>query len=254
MTRPAEWRLDHQHIGRRVLLYEEVDSTNTRAMALADDPSQDGLAILADSQTAGRGRHGRRWLCPPGAGVLLSVLLFPPPFLRRPVLLTAWSAVSVCEVVAEATGLGPRIKWPNDVLLTRRKICGILIEQGRAVVVGIGLNLHQAAEHFAAAGLEQAASLAAFACGPLDRQAIARRLLARLDEHYGRLLAGQTRFLEGQWQRWLGLLGRPVVMEAANTSLRGRLVGIRFDRLTLESPEGTVDVVPESVRQLREGI
>ena len=73
-----EWRLTTRQLGTRVLVYERLDSTNDLAGALADDPANHGIVILADEQTAGRGQHGRSWTCAPGAGVLLSVLLFPP--------------------------------------------------------------------------------------------------------------------------------------------------------------------------------
>jgi BirA family biotin operon repressor/biotin-[acetyl-CoA-carboxylase] ligase len=128
-----EWRLPTHRLGRRVLLYHKVDSTNTRAAALAGEPANDGLVLLADEQTAGRGQHGRIWTCAPGAGVLMSVLLFPAPQLRRPVILAAWAATSVCETIRHVTGLQARIKWPNDVLVRGRKVCGILIEQRTGV-------------------------------------------------------------------------------------------------------------------------
>ena len=88
MTAPAEeWHLGTARIGRHVLVFERVDSTNTLAASLAGDPAHDGLAVLADEQSAGRGQYGRTWLAPPRSSVLLSVLLFPALALRRPVLL-----------------------------------------------------------------------------------------------------------------------------------------------------------------------
>src|SRR5262249_51634389 len=118
MSEPREeWALATRYLGRRVLVFDTLDSTNNRASQLATDPTPDGVAILAHVQTAGRGQHGRTWTAPPRASVLLSLLLFPPPALRRPVLLTAWAAVSVCAAVREVTGLQARIKWPNDVYL-----------------------------------------------------------------------------------------------------------------------------------------
>src|SRR5439155_7970824 len=117
------------------------------ALALADDVSNDGLILLAQEQKSGRGQQGRTWIAPPGSSVLLSVLVFPPAWLRRPAMLTAWAAVSVCETVREVAGLEATIKWPNDVLVLGRKVCGILIEQRSsaagtppATVAGIGLN------------------------------------------------------------------------------------------------------------------
>ncbi|MGH7171876.1 MAG: biotin--[acetyl-CoA-carboxylase] ligase, partial [Gemmataceae bacterium] len=129
MTPPREeWSLATRRLGRRVLVFDRLDSTNNRAAQLADDPANDGIAILADEQTAGRGQHGRTWLAAPGQSVLLSILLSPPPELCRPAVLTAWAAVAVCAAIHEIIATTPRIKWPNDVLLHDRKVCGILIE------------------------------------------------------------------------------------------------------------------------------
>src|SRR5580704_4589993 len=153
-----EWRLPTKHLARRVLVYDRLDSTNSHAASLADDPANDGVAVLARAQSAGRGQHGRTWQCPEGMGILLSLLLFPPAELRRPVVLAAWAANAVCETIRRAINLEARIKWPNDVLIQGRKVCGILVEQARGTVVGIGLNVHQPPEVFEAAGLPSAAS------------------------------------------------------------------------------------------------
>src|SRR6202011_2270051 len=126
-----EWSLPTRHVGRRVLFYDLIDSTSTRAHELANDPANDGLAVLAAEQSAGRGQYGRTWVAPKGSSVHLSVLLFPPPRLLRPAVLTAWAAVSVCEMIRRLCGLQAKIKWPNDVLLRGRKVCGILIEQNQ---------------------------------------------------------------------------------------------------------------------------
>src|SRR5260370_20072324 len=116
-------------IGRKVLVYDCVESTNTFAAALANSPDSQQLSILAAEQTAGRGQHGRTWTAAPGSSVLLSLLLFPPDALRRPPVLTAWAAVSVCKTIHQLTGVPAKIKWPNDVLLHWKKVCRILIEQ-----------------------------------------------------------------------------------------------------------------------------
>src|SRR5215468_6830547 len=103
-VKPADaWNLPTKHLGRRTLVFDQLDSTNSHAALLADDPANDGLAVLAREQTAGRGQHGRVWTAPAGSSVLLSVLLFPPPELRRPVVLAALAAVAVCETVRHCT-------------------------------------------------------------------------------------------------------------------------------------------------------
>ena len=250
---PTEWRLPTRHVGRRVLVYDCLGSTNDRAAELAADPAHDGVAVLAREQTAGRGQYGRTWLSPPGTGVALSVLLFPPPELRRPVLLTAWAAVAVAEAVRRVTGLQARIKWPNDLLLRGRKVCGILIEQGRGTVVGIGLNVNQPAQHFAEAGLPEAASLASVADRLFDCDQVTRRLIERLDVEYALLHQGERSALESEWAWRIGLSGRPVAAEGTDgVEHRGRLRELGFDGLVLERPDGSVlGLEPERVRQLR---
>jgi BirA family transcriptional regulator, biotin operon repressor / biotin---[acetyl-CoA-carboxylase] ligase len=246
-----EWHLATTHIGRRVLVFDRLDSTNTFALGLADDPANDGLVVLADEQTAGRGQHGRTWTCPGGGGVLMSSLVFPPAALRRPVILTAWAAVSVCEQIQHATGLEATIKWPNDVLIRGRKVCGILIEQTRGAVVGIGLNVNQPAEHFVANDLLQGASLAMFAQRQFDCREIARQLIEMLDVEFARLVQGDVAALEDKWTRRLELLGNVVEIEAAPHSLIGRLRALSFGGLTLELPDQSLrSMMPEAVKHV----
>jgi BirA family biotin operon repressor/biotin-[acetyl-CoA-carboxylase] ligase len=246
-----EWHLDTQHLGQRVLLYDSLDSTSTQAAALADDPANEGVVILADEQTAGRGQYGRTWSCERGVGVLLSVLLFPPTALRRPVILAAWAADAVCETIHASTGLQAKIKWPNDVLIRGRKVCGILIEQNRGTVLGIGLNLNQSADWFTAAGLPQGGSLALFADRSFDCHAMARLLIGQLDVGYARLCAGDFEPLQRRWKRRLGLVGKPVLVECHDVHYRGRLRELDWEGLDLEIADGeTIHLIPETVRHL----
>jgi BirA family biotin operon repressor/biotin-[acetyl-CoA-carboxylase] ligase len=251
MTPREECHLPTTHIGRRVLVYDCVDSTNSVAASLAIDPANAGVVVLAGEQTAGRGQYGRHWECPSGAGVLLSVLLFPRPTLNRPAVLTAWAAVSVCEVVRQITGLPARIKWPNDILLRGKKVCGILIEQGLGTVAGIGLNVNQPAEAFQAPGLTHGGSLCQFTENPLDCTTIAKQLIGLLDEEYQRLTSGDLDTLEACWKWNIGLLGRHVVAECADRTIHGRLLDVTFNGMTLESSSGElVSLVPEIVKHL----
>jgi BirA family biotin operon repressor/biotin-[acetyl-CoA-carboxylase] ligase len=258
MTEPREvWSLDTRRLGRRVQVFDRLDSTNSRAAALAEDEGNDGVAVLADEQTAGRGQHGRTWLAPPGRSVLLSLLLSPPPELCRPAVLTAWAAVAVCATVRAAVGEQPRIKWPNDVYLRGRKVCGILIESAgrrRSVVVGIGLNVRQSAEEFAAAGLPEATSLAQFTDRPPDTYALAVDLIRRLDDDYDHLCAGDLATLESRWAGYLGLLGEPVLAECPDATHAGRLRELTFGGVVLERPGADpLLLAPERILHLRSG-
>ncbi|MBA4064358.1 MAG: biotin--[acetyl-CoA-carboxylase] ligase [Isosphaera sp.] len=244
----AEWRLDTHRVGRRVLFFDSLDSTNTTAAALAED----GLAVVADFQTAGRGQYGRVWQARPGGSLLMSVVLRPPPELCRPVVLTALAAVAVADAVYALTGCQARVKWPNDVLVRGKKVCGILIESAAVAVVGIGLNLNQTADEFAAAGLPGAASLRVFSGAETDPADAAAVVLRKLNAEYERLLGGEQVGVEADWKWRVGLLGRPVVAELADgTAVAGRLREMTFDGLELDAPDGMRVLVPETVRHLR---
>jgi BirA family biotin operon repressor/biotin-[acetyl-CoA-carboxylase] ligase len=260
-----EWHLETRHIGQRVLVFDQLDSTNTHAAQLADDARNHGLVIVAEEQTAGRGQHGRTWQAPAGRAVLMSMLLFPPPALRRPALLTAWAAVAVCETIRQASGLQAKIKWPNDVLLHGRKVAGILIESkiqnanagaendpgNFAVVVGIGLNVNQTAQDFEKAELPQAGSLGLISKQVLDCPTMARLLVDCLDEQYDRLVQGDCVGLEAGWKRHLGLLGKQVALECIEGRHWGRLRDLTLENVEIEKEGiGTIGFIPETVHHI----
>jgi BirA family transcriptional regulator, biotin operon repressor / biotin---[acetyl-CoA-carboxylase] ligase len=281
MSLARTWHLDTRHIGHRVLSYDVTDSTNDRAAELAGDSANAGTVVVAHTQTAGRGQHGRAWQSAPSSSVLLSVLLFPPPALRRPALLTAWAAVCVGESILRATGLQARIKWPNDLLLRGKKVCGILIEskvpsevpssefrvpsqifetrnselgtRNSPVVVGIGLNVNQTPADFGQMGLPDATSLKAATGVALEGDSILRVVIEILDTEYDRLLQGDTTTLEACWKWRVGLLGKRVTAECADgTEVHGRLREMAFAGLELEQTDGSMRMlVPEAVRHLR---
>jgi BirA family biotin operon repressor/biotin-[acetyl-CoA-carboxylase] ligase len=255
MTPPDDiWELPHRHIGRRVLCFKSVSSTNDVAGDLSLDPASAGTAILAAEQTSGRGQYGRGWCAPAGSSVLLSVVLAPPADFRRAVVLTAWSAVAVSETIWKAAGARARIKWPNDVLVEGRKVCGVLIEQRRGLVAGIGLNVNQTAADFAAAGLPLAGSLAIAAGRVFDPLEIARLLLAELDLAYDSLAGGDLQALESNWESRLELTGREVVAETFDGARhRGCLRQCSFAGLAIDQPGGSiVRLAPEQVRSLNQ--
>jgi BirA family biotin operon repressor/biotin-[acetyl-CoA-carboxylase] ligase len=259
-TPDAVWTLATKSLGRRVAVYDCLDSTNSLALSLGDDPSQHGQVLLAREQTIGRGQYGRTWHAPRDTSVLMSMLLFPPPHLRRPVLLTAWAAVAVCETIRKLTNLQAKIKWPNDVLLLGKKVCGILIEQRTtsqeefplAAAVGIGLNVTQSADLFERACLPSAGSLAsmsglAFAC-----EKVARELVRQMDEQYRRMDEGDFISLEAVWTSRLGLLNKIVVVEGIQQQYCGRLLDVTLAGLDLEIDSGNVmRLIPETIRHIQ---
>jgi BirA family biotin operon repressor/biotin-[acetyl-CoA-carboxylase] ligase len=259
---PAEqeaWTLPTKHLGRRVQVHDCVDSTNSLALALAADPDVHGLVLLAREQTAGRGQYGRSWHAPPESSVLMSVLLFPPAPLRRPALLTAWAAVSVCETILQLVNLQAKIKWPNDVLIRGKKVCGILIEQRTtgnpdfplATVVGLGLNVGQTADMFTQAGLPDAASLASLSGQPPAYEDVAKALIRQMDLQYAGMVDGDLSTLESMWKWRLGLLGKFVIARGLNDQYRGRLHDVTFAGLDIELEGGEhVRLPPEGIRNI----
>ena len=168
-------------IGEPRLHEPECESTQ---LLLLGSGLPEGAVATTDHQTGGRGRLGRTWAEAPGTAVLLSVLLRPPAERRAPEL-TLVAAIAVALSVEDATGLAAQIRWPNDVMLARRKVAGILAElRDGEVVVGIGLNVNQAREELPADARTPAASLRTVTGHEHDRAALLESVLARLDDGY----------------------------------------------------------------------
>ena len=148
-------------MGRDILYFEELDSTNTYAKGLALTDMPEGTVVIADCQTAGRGRMNRSFQSPKGKGLYLTVLLrpqLPPEHLAQ---VTALAGIAVCGAVERVCGVRPGLKWPNDPVLNGKKICGILTELvtdgkgGLCLIVGIGINFRSAPESYPADVLER---------------------------------------------------------------------------------------------------
>src|SRR5581483_2965854 len=175
---------------RRIEWRAEIDSTQRLARDLARAGAEEGTCVVAEAQSAGRGRLGRTWHSPPGTNLYCSVVLRPPLAPAAVPQLALVAGVAVAAAVAETTTLSAEIKWPNDVLVGGRKVAGILteleaeLERVRFVIVGIGVNLNTTA--FPAELAERATSLALASGRPVDRAAFTGRLLAALEERYGR--------------------------------------------------------------------
>lgn len=135
--------------GRPIVSLRTVDSTNKRARELAAQGAPQGTLVIAEEQTAGRGRRGRGWISPPGEAIYMSLILRPEAHPSQVALLSLQTALAVAKAIARATGLDARIKWPNDIVCGGKKVCGMLLEMNANeqsvsdVVAGIGINVHQ---------------------------------------------------------------------------------------------------------------
>jgi BirA family transcriptional regulator, biotin operon repressor / biotin---[acetyl-CoA-carboxylase] ligase len=253
-----EYLLNTNWIGRRVTVWNRVTSTNDLAARAGASVSNDGLVVLAEEQTAGRGRRGRTWTSPARSSILMSVLLFPPPHLapRAPesalgcAWLTALGAVATCEVVAAVTGQAATIKWPNDVRVKGRKIAGILVERAlappaptfesprgpssdptaRGVVIGIGLNVN-IERNVLPAELDAGITSLLIECGtPCDRSELVRDLIRRLDHWYNAGRVGGPDTLNAPWCALFEHLGTIVRIATPAQTVAGRLVDLDLER------------------------
>ena len=174
-------------IGEPRIHVAECESTQ---LLLLDSDLPEGAVATADHQTGGRGRLGRAWVEAPGTAVLCSVLLRPPPERPAPQL-SLVGGLAAAEAVEVATDLSAQIKWPNDVMLNRRKVAGVLAEQrGGAVVLGIGINVNQEPEQLPADARVPTGSLRSLTGRTYDREELLTSLLGYLDALYERWRAG----------------------------------------------------------------
>jgi BirA family biotin operon repressor/biotin-[acetyl-CoA-carboxylase] ligase len=204
-------RLATRYVGRRFLYYERLPSTQDAARQEAERGAPEGTTILADQQTAGRGRLGRQWVSPPGANLYFSVILRPAAEHLR-TLGMIWP-LAICQAVGEVTGLSARVKWPNDVLVGPRKLAGVLIDSefsnGKVdyAIAGIGLNVNldiSAHEEIR----DIATSISAELGREVAREEVLATLLGRFEDLYEAARRGQPVHLG--WKAHLDILGRPI--------------------------------------------
>ncbi|MGH7875441.1 MAG: biotin--[acetyl-CoA-carboxylase] ligase [Candidatus Binatia bacterium] len=244
-------------LGKEFHYFDEIASTNTRARGLADEGAFEGEIIIAEAQTAGRGRLGRRWASPPFANLYLSLILRPklPPAEVPQVTLMA--AVALADTIDGFVPVAPMIKWPNDIIVEGKKLAGILTElscsEGRAdyVILGIGINLNYPMEMMPEEIRSRATSVLQLSGRPVSRECVLKRLIHDLDRCYGELEDFGFAPLAARWQARFGLRDRRVRVELLDQSVNGVARGIDRDgALLLQDDSGTLqrivagDVIP----------
>jgi len=212
--------------------FESVTSTNDVAARLADEGAPEGTVVVAREQTAGKGRHGRSWSSPAGEGLYLSLVLRPEVPFERVCELAFVTSVAAADAVKLVSGLPARIKWPNDVLLGDRKVCGILIEARRqsavcglqSVVVGIGMNVNN--QEFPPEISQTATSIALERGGSASLEEAEEKLLSCLGAWYGKYLREGFAPILREWRILDCTAGREVAVNTADGVVEGRAVEV----------------------------
>ncbi|MEO8639114.1 MAG: biotin--[acetyl-CoA-carboxylase] ligase [Chloroflexota bacterium] len=252
---PARW------MGRAVEFHAEIASTNDRARAALSEPGGEGLAVVADLQTAGRGRRGRTWVSPAGANLLFSVAWRPSIAPRLAGLLGGSAALAVRDACASLVpDAGLAIRWPNDVVeRDGRKVAGLLVETAlesgelAEAVIGIGINVNWLLSEMPPEIGGSATSLQALLGAPIDRVRLLRRVLDALDAEVRALERGDTPLPRLRASSWLD--GRQVEVDTGTAIIIGRAAGIADDgSLLLDADVGRLALSVGEVARVHEAI
>ena len=222
-------------VGRRIIYHRSIGSTNDVAKGLAAQGTPEGTLVIADEQTAGKGRLGRRWLAPPGTSLLISLLFRPELAVHQAQRLTMICSLAVVEAIEAVTGLAAAIKWPNDIVVQGKKAGGILTELGATgerldyAVVGLGLNVNLDFGAVEAMGelAATATSLSQELGREVSRLALLWRILESVEGRYRRLQAGELP--HDEWASRLITLHNHVLVDTPQGAVEGWVEGVDAD-------------------------
>ena len=242
--------LECRRVGSRIISFDEADSTNLQACRFGDEGADDGLVVIADRQSSGKGRMGRQWESPGGVNLYASILLRPPVLPFEAPKLTFLSAVAVCRAIKNCTGLQPTVKWPNDILLNGAKVAGLLNEmssetdQVHYVILGIGVNLNMRADQFPDDLRYPATSLAIVSGKAVSRLAFTRSLLQELDTLYQIYLERGSAPVLTAWTELCDLTGTRVQVDCNDLLIEGIMVGLGDDgALLIRTSAGKIESI-----------
>ncbi|MHC4336905.1 MAG: biotin--[acetyl-CoA-carboxylase] ligase [Planctomycetota bacterium] len=219
--------LKTKRIGRKILVYNRTSSTHDVAAEYAKNRENDGLAIFAEEQTAGRGRAGTKWHSMRAESILCSIVLTDCKCNTE--LLSLTCAVVVAEAIGKVGGSEAKIKWPNDIILNGKKVAGILLESkpsdgGTAYILGIGINCHQKKESFPSELQATATSIDIESKTMCDRISLAKRLLTSID-HWLEAAEKDSKKVTDQWRKRSIQLGHRVTLVFNGRKFSGNCTG-----------------------------
>ncbi len=237
-----------QTFGKRIIYRNECASTQDMAAELARGGEPEGLVVVAETQTQGRGRKGRSWISTPGAGVCLSIILKPGLKPSQIVQIPLVAGVAAARAISAETGLKPDIKWPNDILIGGKKVAGILTEMScevdriNHVILGIGINVNTRESDFPEPVRAVATSLCAECGRNVSRVILVQRFLTELEAVYRRYLAGGFESIRQEWKSLSNTIGSQVEVTDGCERLTGEALDIDADGfLLLKTDAGSTE-------------
>jgi BirA family biotin operon repressor/biotin-[acetyl-CoA-carboxylase] ligase len=240
---PDKIKVHTKRIGRKILVFNRTSSTNDIAAEYAKNKENDGLAIFAEEQTAGRGRAGAKWLSGRSDSILCSILLTSCKC--NPEMLSLACPVAVAEAVGKIAHSHAKIKWPNDIILNGKKVAGIMVESkkisgGTSYIIGIGINCHQKKTSFAKELQTTATSIDIESRSICDRISLAKRLLSSLD-HWLEEAENKSKKIIGRWRKLSTLLNQRITVIYNGKRFTGNCIGIDPEKgLILQLDRGGV--------------
>jgi len=223
-------KLQTKIIGKTIHYFSEVTSTNDLAKEMASIGTKEGTVIIAETQTRGKGRLGREWASPKG-GIWLSTILRPKLSAKNVPKLTLMTSLAVAKTISQLLNLKTEVKWPNDVLINAKKVCGILTEANTKgdvtnfVVVGIGINANIEPHSLPKEVRENATSLKHELKREINREQFLRVLLEKMEHYYAMLTEGKFNPILEEWKSLCSVLGSYVEV----TSLEEKIEGWAID-------------------------
>ncbi|MGD1044497.1 MAG: biotin--[acetyl-CoA-carboxylase] ligase [Bacteroidota bacterium] len=225
--------LTTQVFGRKLFIYDSIDSTNALAKTFANEGAEEGTVIIADHQTAGRGRFGRTWLAESGSSLLFSIIVRPTFGTDKIGLLPFFAAVGIANAVETITGTQCECKWPNDILLKGKKCCGILMESTSQqnkfdyAIIGIGLNVNQ--KNFFNE-LEGKATSLSSECGiEFNRRNVFCQIMSSLELLYSNVSKGDFNTVLMEWKTRATIFGKRITMTQATDVIDGIAIALADD-------------------------
>jgi BirA family biotin operon repressor/biotin-[acetyl-CoA-carboxylase] ligase len=238
--------------GKRIMIFDSLPSTNTHAKSLAINNAEEGTIVIAEEQTAGRGRLGRSWHTEPGKNLTFSLIIQPHLSPDHVGIISLYASVAVTSALTTVASVQLQCKWPNDVLINGRKCCGILSEttftDGKIsyVVIGIGVNINQSEFPPELASLATSLFLETGKC--FDRTLVLAAILQQMESMYPLITSGRSSDIINQWQEHTTMFGNEVTINQDGRLLRGTALRLAEDGgLIIATQNGEVKVLAGDV-------